>query len=70
MHPWNRYVSYTTVLQALMASTVGRLTLEEVAEQNTKLTPGGIHLPIVKLAKQTTLHTKGTIIGLGDAYDV
>jgi hypothetical protein len=58
------------VMQALLATVVGRLTLEEIAERHTELTPGGIHLPIVRLEKQRIFRTKSTVVGLGDAYDV
>ena len=53
-----------------MASGVGRLTVEEIAGRYTKLTPGSIHLPIVRLAKWRNFQTRETVIGLGDAYDV
>jgi hypothetical protein len=53
-----------------MEGVIGRLTLEEIAERHTIRTPGSIHLPIVRLAKQRNFQTTDTVIGLGDAYDV
>jgi len=53
-----------------MVGAVGRRTLEEIADRHTRFTPGSIHLPIVRLAKQRDYQAMDTVIGLGDAYDV
>lgn len=65
------FLSVLLVPALLATKTIpvfAKLSLEEIAERYTVRTPGGVHLPIVRIENPGNVE-KREEIGLGDRYD-